>query len=154
MILKNTKIICTIGPAIENENTLIKMFETGMDVARINLSHNTPATAIKQVTRVRNASSKANKYVAIMLDTKGPEIRTGVFENGCCEYQDGDVVKLLKEEVLGCKEQFHINCKELFDDVKVGNNEIITLFNICSFYYTKYFFIKKYSKIQPKKCFY
>lgn len=125
MILKNTKIICTIGPAIENENTLIKMFETGMDVARINLSHNTPATAIKQVTRIRNASAKANKYVAIMLDTKGPEIRTGVFENGCCEYQDGDVVKLLKEEVLGCKEQFHINCKELFDDVKVGNKLLV-----------------------------
>ena len=125
MILKNTKIICTIGPSIDNEKMLLKMFDAGMDIVRLNLSHNTPTTAIKQITRVRNASSKANKYVAIMLDTKGPEIRTGVFENGYCEYQEGDIVKLVKEEVIGCKEQFHVNCKELFDDVKVGNRLLV-----------------------------
>ena len=125
MILKNTKIICTIGPSIDNEKMLLKMFDAGMDIVRLNLSHNTPTTAIKQITRVRNASSKANKYVAIMLDTKGREIRTGVFENGYCEYQEGDIVKLVKEEVIGCKEQFHVNCKELFDDVKVGNRLLV-----------------------------
>lgn len=125
MILKNTKIICTIGPAIDNEKMLMKMFDAGMDVVRLNLSHGSHSSAIKQITKIRNASSKANKYVAIMLDTKGPEIRTGVFENGYCQYEEGDVVKLVKEEILGCKEQFHINCKELFNDVKPGNQLLV-----------------------------
>lgn len=125
MIQKNTKIICTIGPAIDSEKMLMKMMESGMDVTRLNLSHGSHSTAIKQITKIRNASSKVNKYVAIMLDTKGPEIRTGAFENGFCEYKAGDEVKLVKEEVLGNKEKFYINCKELFNDIQVGNQLLI-----------------------------
>lgn len=121
MITKQTKIICTIGPSIDDEKMLIKMFEAGMDVARLNFSHGSPKTAIKQITRIRNASAKANKHVAIMLDTKGPEIRIGEIENGSCSFNEGDIVKFVKEEVLGNKEQIHINCKELFHDVKVNN---------------------------------
>ena len=121
----NTKIICTIGPAIDNENSLVKMFKLGMDVARLNFSHQTPETAIEQIARIRSASEKANKHVAIMLDTKGPEIRVGMFENGSCEFKEGDIVKLVKEEVLGNHERFHINCKELFDDVKKGDKLLI-----------------------------
>ena len=52
MDLKNTKIICTIGPAIDDEKKLVKMFELGMDVARLNFSHGSPKTAIKQITRI------------------------------------------------------------------------------------------------------
>jgi pyruvate kinase len=125
MLTRNTKIICTIGPAIDNEQMLIKMFNAGMNVARLNFSHGTPKTAIKQIERIRKASEKANKHVAIMLDTKGPEIRTGCFENDSCTYYEGDIVKLVKEEVLGNKERFHITCKELFDDVTVGNKLLI-----------------------------
>ena len=122
---RNTKIICTIGPAIDNEEMLVKMFNAGMNVARLNFSHGTPSVAIKQMERIRNASLKANKHVAIMLDTKGPEIRTGLFENDSCSYDEGDVVKLVKEEVLGNKERFHVTCKELFDDVTIGNKLLI-----------------------------
>ena len=125
MMNKNTKIICTIGPAIDNEEMLIKMFNAGMNVARLNFSHGTPSTAVKQITRIRNVSLKANKHIAIMLDTKGPEIRTGCFENDFCVYHEGDIVKLVKEEVLGNKERFHITCKELFDDVTIGNKLLI-----------------------------
>ena len=96
MMNKNTKIICTIGPAIDNEEMLIKMFNAGMNVARLNFSHGTPSTAVKQITRIRNVSLKANKHIAIMLDTKGPEIRTGCFENDFCFYHEGDIVKLVK----------------------------------------------------------
>ena len=125
MMNRNTKIICTIGPAIDNEEMLVKMFKAGMNVARLNFSHGTPAVAIKQMERIKNASLKANKHIAVMLDTKGPEIRTGCFENDSCTYYEGDTVKLVKEEVLGNKDRFHITCKELFDDVNVGNKLLI-----------------------------
>lgn len=125
MLEKNTKIICTIGPAIDEEKKLVKMFECGMDVARLNFSHGSPKTAIKQIFRIRNAAAKANKHVAIMLDTKGPEIRVGLMENDSCFFNEGDIVKLVKEEVIGNKERFHINCKELFNDIQIGNNLLI-----------------------------
>ncbi len=122
---KQTKIICTLGPAIDNEEILVKMFKKGMDVARLNFSHGTHELAIKQIERIRNASIKANKHVAVMLDTKGPEIRTGIFENDGVFYEEGDIVKLVKDEILGNKETFQITCKELFNDIKVGNTLLI-----------------------------
>ena len=124
-MIKNTKIICTLGPAIDDEKKLAKMFEFGMDVARLNFSHQSPETAGAQIERIRKAAEVAEKHVAIMLDTKGPEIRVGLFENNQCEFFQGDIVKLVKEEVLGNHERFHINCMELFDDVKVGDNLLI-----------------------------
>lgn len=123
--MRQTKIVCTIGPAIDSEAMLMKMFEAGMNVARLNFSHGTPATAVKQIARIRNASAKANKYIGIMLDTKGPEIRTGCFEGGQVSYKKGDIVKMYREEVLGNSEGFHVNCKELFEDVQVGNQLLI-----------------------------
>ena len=121
MMTRNTKIICTIGPAIDNEQMLEKMFKAGMNIARLNFSHGTPKKAIKQIERIRNVADKVGKHIAIMLDTKGPEIRTGCFENDSCTYDEGDIVQLVKEEVLGNKERFHITCKELFNDVNIGN---------------------------------
>ena len=125
MLTKNTKIICTIGPAIDEESKLVKMFKLGMDVARLNFSHGSPKTAISQIARIRKAAELADKHIAIMLDTKGPEIRVGLFENDQCEFFEGDIVNLVKEEVLGNHERFHINCMELFNDVKVGDNLLI-----------------------------
>ena len=125
MVEKNTKIICTIGPAIDDENKLVKMFKCGMNVARLNFSHNSSEVAINQILKIRNAEKKANKHIAFMLDTKGPEIRVGQMENDGCAFNEGDVVKLVKEEVIGNKERFHVNCKELFQDVKKGDNLLI-----------------------------
>ena len=118
---RKTKIICTVGPAIDSEEMLIKMFNAGMNVARLNFSHGTHASAVKKIARIRAAAAKVNKHIAIMLDTKGPEIRTGCFENGAVEYNIGDCVSLVKEEVLGNKNKIQILCSELFDDVEVGN---------------------------------
>ncbi|MBR2891806.1 MAG: pyruvate kinase [Bacilli bacterium] len=122
---KQTKIICTLGPAIDNEEMLIKMFNAGMNVARLNFSHGTHEKALDQIKLIRNASKKAKKHIAIMLDTKGPEIRTGLFENNGVYYDKGDIVKLVKDEVLGNKERFHITCKELFNDVKYNDTLLI-----------------------------
>ena len=74
-----------------------------MNVARINFSHGTHETASEQIRMIRLASQKTGKYIGIMLDTKGPEIRAGIFENGAVEYKQGDIVKLVKEENLDVK---------------------------------------------------
>lgn len=125
MTERNTKIICTMGPAINNEEMLLKMFESGMNVARINFSHGTHQSAKEQIELIRSVSKKAGKHIGIMLDTKGPEIRTGMFENGGVEYVQGDIVKLVKEEVICTKEKIHITCEELFNDVKIGDTLLV-----------------------------
>ena len=84
MELRKTKIVCTVGPAIDSEKMLIKMFNAGMNVARLNFSHGSYEEAIKRIARIKTASAKTNKYIGIMLDTKGPEIRIGNFENDEC----------------------------------------------------------------------
>jgi pyruvate kinase len=74
---------------------------------------------------IRKVADKVGKYIGIMADTKGPEIRTGVFEDGKVFFNKGDEVTLVKEEVLGNKERFHIACPELFNDIKVGDYLLI-----------------------------
>lgn len=118
---RNTKIICTIGPSIESEEMLVKMFNMGMNVARINFSHGTHASAKKHIDTIRRAAQVCDKNIAIMLDTKGPEIRIGEFENGSCEFKKGDIVSLVKEECICTKEKIYITCKELFNDVSKGD---------------------------------
>lgn len=122
---KQTKIICTLGPAIDNEEMLCKMFNKGMNVARLNFSHGTHEKAQEQIKTIRKAAKKANKHIAIMLDTKGPEIRTGLFENDGVYFEKNDVVKLVKEKCLGNKERFQITCHELFNDVKPNDTLLI-----------------------------
>ena len=125
MNLRKTKIVCTVGPASDSEKMLMKMFNAGMNVARLNFSHASYDEAIKRIARIRTASAKTNKYVGIMLDTKGPEIRVGTFENDSCSYEQGDFVDLVREEVVGNKERFHVNCPEFFEDINVGNEILI-----------------------------
>lgn len=117
-MIRKTKIVCTIGPAIESEEMLIKMINAGMNVARLNFSHGSYEEHERRINLIRKASENTGKHIAIMLDTKGPEIRCGNFENGGCSYKKGDIVKLLKKEVLGNHEAFYVNCPELFYDVK------------------------------------
>lgn len=125
MDVRKTKIICTIGPAIDSEQMLIKMFNAGMNVARLNFSHATYEESNRRIACIRTASAKANKYIGIMLDTKGPEIRVGTFEGGKCKFQKGDTVKLVAEEVIGNNERFYVNCPEFFSDISVGNEILI-----------------------------
>ncbi len=114
---RRTKIICTVGPAIESEEMLEKMMIAGMNVARFNFSHGTHEEHAEKMKRVKKVAKKLNKYVGILLDTKGPEIRTGLFKDGGCAFKKGDIVSVQKEDVLGDHDQFTISAKELFDDV-------------------------------------
>ncbi len=122
---RKTKIVCTVGPAIDNEVMLEKMFLAGMDVARLNFSHANYEEHGARINMIRKIAKKTNKYIGIMADTKGPEIRTGNFEDGKVFYSKGDEVCIMKEEILGTKESFHIACPELFDDISVGDYLLI-----------------------------
>ena len=118
---RKTKIVCTIGPAIDSYEMIKKIINAGMNVGRLNFSHGNPEEHKKRIEMIRNTAKELNRYIGVMADTKGPEIRTGMFEEGKAEFKTGDHVRILKEEVIGNKEAFHISSPELFDDIEVGD---------------------------------
>lgn len=118
---RKTKIVCTIGPASESEEILEKLIDAGMNVARLNFSHSSSEEQGERIKRIRKVSEKMNRFIGIMADTKGPEIRTGIFEDGRAYFKKGDLVWVLKEEVVGNSERFSISCPEVFTDVSPGD---------------------------------
>ncbi len=123
--MKRTKIICTIGPASEKEEILKEMVLAGMDVMRLNFSHGTHPEHLNKINLMRKINAELKSNVAILLDTKGPEIRTGDFENGSCEFVRGTEIKIVPEDILGTPEQFSITYKELYKDVEPGSHILV-----------------------------
>lgn len=121
MMDKKTKIVCTIGPASESKEVLTKLVNEGMNIARLNFSHGSYEEHGNRIKLIREVAKETGKPIGILLDTKGPEIRLGDFENGGCEFKEGDIVRIVKEEVLGNHERFTIRCPEVFNDVKSGD---------------------------------
>ncbi len=120
-IFKKTKVVCTIGPASENVETLTKLAQAGMNIARLNFSHGTHEEHAARIKMVREVSENTGINLAIALDTKGPEIRLGNFKNDSENYQIGEIVYLTKEECEGTHERFWVQVPELFDDLKTDN---------------------------------
>lgn len=118
--MRKTKIICTIGPASEQLTVLKELLTGGMNVARLNFSHGTHEEHRRRIQSIRQASRETGVPVAIMLDTKGPEIRIGLIENGMVRLEEGASVTLTTEEVLGTKERLFVNYDGLPKDVRVG----------------------------------
>ncbi len=118
--MKKTKIICTIGPASESKEVLEQLMNEGMNICRLNFSHGDFDEHLNRIKNIREVSDKLGMNTAILLDTKGPEVRLGDFENGAVEFEKGDIVTILREKVLGNHERFHIQCPEIFDDVEEG----------------------------------
>lgn len=123
--MRKTKIVCTIGPATESEDMLAKIMNQGMNVARLNFSHQTQKEHRERINTIKKVREELNKPVAIMLDTKGPEVRTGDFENGEVEVKTGDKFKLTTEEILGTNKISHITYKNLPEDVEIGDSILI-----------------------------
>lgn len=118
---KKTKIICTLGPATDDPEVLEKMINAGMNVARFNFSHGSSADHERRLNEVIEVREKTNRPIATLLDTKGPEIRLGDFENpGGEEIHSGDRFVLTTKECLGTNEKCHINYEGLPGDVKAG----------------------------------
>ena len=119
--MSKTKIICTIGPASENEKMLRKLILAGMNVMRLNFSHGDFEEHGGRIKTVRKLSKELNKNIAILLDTKGPEIRTGDFVGGKTEFKKGQVVTICQEDIEGTSDRFTITYKELYQDVNPGS---------------------------------
>ena len=119
--LKKTKIVCTVGPASENEEMLEKLARTGMNVVRMNFSHDIQENHGKRMQMVRNVSKKTGINLSILLDTKGPEIRTADIENGGVEFATGDIVRVgFDADFVGNKERFSLLVPDVYNDVEVG----------------------------------
>ena len=125
MRLRKTKIICTLGPASESEEVIRELMLAGMNVARLNFSHGTYEEQRGKLERVKKVREELGLPVALLLDTKGPEIRTGVLEKGRIELKKGQTFVLTTEEIIGNEGRVSITYKDLVKDVKAGDSILI-----------------------------
>lgn len=123
--MRKTKIICTIGPASESEEKLKELILAGMNVARFNFSHGSHEEHKKKFDRVNKVSNELGIPVAVLLDTKGPEIRLKSIEGGKTELVAGQKFILTSEEVVGNNEKVSITYKNLKNDISVGSTILI-----------------------------
>lgn len=126
--MKKTKIVCTIGPASETSEVLRELIKSGMNVMRLNFSHGDHSEHLSKVNTLREINKELGTNVGFMLDTKGPEIRTGSFgsdQNTKMSFTKGDKITLTTKEVEGTKDLLHINYAGLPQDVEVGGHILI-----------------------------
>ena len=125
MFNKKTKIVCTIGPASESIDTLKELIKTGLNVCRLNFSHGNYEEHGKRIDNIKAARNEMKLPIAILLDTKGPEIRTGKFSSPEVNLVEGQNFIITMEDVLGDETKCTVSYKELVNDVKPGNQILI-----------------------------
>ena len=123
--MRRTKIICTMGPATDNDEVLRELMLSGMDVARLNFSHGTHEEALERINRIKRIREELDMPVAILLDTKGPEVRVKEFKEGKVELKEGQKFTLCTDDVEGDENQVSITYADLPKDVKVGDRILI-----------------------------
>ena len=123
--MRKTKIICTIGPASENEETLKKMCLAGMNVARLNFSHGTHEEQQKKIDLIKKVRTELNLPIAILLDTKGPEYRIRTFKDGKVHVNAGDKFTFTVDEGEGDEKRVSVNYKGLVKDLSVGDKVLV-----------------------------
>ncbi|MFD3257895.1 pyruvate kinase [Paenibacillus lentus] len=123
--MRKTKIVCTIGPSSESLENTKKLIMAGMNVARLNFSHGDFEEHGNRIKVIRQASEELGKSIAILLDTKGPEIRTGKLKEEPIELVQDEFITLTTEEILGDKDRISITYQNLPQDVEVGSTILI-----------------------------
>lgn len=123
--VRKTKIVCTIGPASQKADVLRKLMRTGMNVARLNFSHGDHAEQQEKVDIIKEIREEENLPIALLLDTKGPEIRTNDFVGGRVTLKEGAEIYIRHEEVLGSDKEFSVTYKGMHEDLIVGDNILI-----------------------------
>lgn len=113
--MRKTRIVCTIGPACNTKETLLQMIDAGMNVARINMSHGKYDELEVMFSTLKEAIRESGKNVAILLDTKGPEVRVGTFTNGSVALENGSEFAFYKEAVDGDENGVSISFPKLVD---------------------------------------
>lgn len=122
---RKTKIICTLGPAVDNEDVMRALIQEGMNVARFNFSHGPHDEQMGRLKMLRKLRTELGKPVAALLDTKGPEIRLGQFEKGKTELKTGRGFTLTTDDISGTDDRVSITYKNLWNDVKPGDHILI-----------------------------
>lgn len=123
--MKKTKIVCTLGPASSNEAVLEKMLQAGMNVARLNFSHGDHETHKNTINTFRKVRDRLGIPAAVLLDTKGPEIRLGNFENDSVILKTGQLFALTPDDILGTNERSSITYKTLYSQIGAGTTILI-----------------------------
>ncbi len=129
--MRKTKIVCTIGPASESEEIIIGLAKAGMNVARLNFSHNTHEDHQKRIDIIKKVRKDLNLPIAIMLDTKGPEYRIKTFKNQKITLKDGDKFTFTTEDIIGDETKVAVSYNNLPNELSVGdiillNNGLLT----------------------------
>ena len=123
--MRKTKIVCTIGPASENEETLRALCLAGMNVARLNFSHGTHEEHLKRINLIKKVREDLDLPIAIMLDTKGPEYRIGTFENGKVMLKKGDHFTFTTQTVIGNETQVSVSYPNLANELSEGDTILV-----------------------------
>lgn len=124
--MRKTKIICTLGPAVDSDERITQIINAGMDCARLNFSHGTHEEQEVRLNRVRRIAGELNRHIPILLDTKGPEIRLKDFENGSVVVEKGSLFIFdTDKETPGTKERIGLTYDKLAKNVEVGTKILV-----------------------------
>ena len=123
--MRKTKIICTIGPACDNEKTLEQMCRAGMNVARLNFSHGTHEGHKRNIELIKSVRQRLSLPIAIMLDTKGPEYRIKTFKNKKVEVVSGERFIFTTEDIVGDEGIVSVNYEHLIEELNVGDRILV-----------------------------
>ncbi len=129
--MRKTKIVCTLGPSTETEEIIEQLCLAGMNVARVNLSHNTHADHKRRIDTVKRVRERLGLPIAIMLDTKGPEYRIKTFENTTITLSDGDTFTFTTDEVEGNESRVSVNYKNLPNELTKGDRILLNNGLLC-----------------------
>ncbi len=131
--MRKTKIVCTIGPACSDEQTLINMCKAGMNVARLNFSHGTHADQFARIEMLKKVRRELGVPLAILLDTKGPEYRISTFKEGKVVLAEGDTFTFTTDTIEGDEKRVSVSYKELAKEMQAGDTILLNngLLNFC-----------------------
>lgn len=125
-MMRRTKIICTIGPASEHPEKIRQLIQSGMNVARLNFSHGSHETHGKTIVNLKTAAEQTGVNLGILLDTKGPEIRTGLVPEQGVHLENGSNFMLDQDESLGSAERVFVTYPDLWTEVVPGNHILLS----------------------------
>lgn len=123
--MRKTKLVCTIGPASDSEEILIQMAEEGMNVARCNFSHGTHEQHRARMDMIKKVREELNLPIAIMLDTKGPEYRIGLFKDGKVDLKTGATFTFTTDDVMGDETKVSVSYKKLHEELDKGDSILV-----------------------------
>ena len=123
--MRKTKIVCTLGPATDNEEILKQLMLEGMNVARINFSHGNYQDQEDRINMFKKVREELKMPIPLLLDTQGPEIRIGKFEHNQIHLENGQEFTLTNNDELGDKTKVSITYKTLYHEIDIGRTILV-----------------------------